>query len=95
MAAPKRSGLEVFKFSLYLVLPVISIAYFNKPENMKWLIETKKYIVFPAEGPATAKGSKDNITEALEEMRKKRLAEVNPGLAVEAEGTTPQPRKKW
>mmetsp|Transcript_33450 Transcript_33450/g.40993 ORF Transcript_33450/g.40993 Transcript_33450/m.40993 type:complete len:84 (+) Transcript_33450:296-547(+) len=52
-----KKGLEMFKFGVYLTIPVLTVMFFNTPEAIKALIEKKQYIVYPPEGPRPIRGS--------------------------------------
>mmetsp|Transcript_22048 Transcript_22048/g.36937 ORF Transcript_22048/g.36937 Transcript_22048/m.36937 type:complete len:80 (-) Transcript_22048:1227-1466(-) len=55
----KSSALEVFKFSLYLLIPVgCSLVYAN-PEAMKALILKLNYISYPKANPTIQWGRRD------------------------------------
>jgi len=55
----------MFKFGVYLTIPVLTVMFFNTPEAIKALIEKKQYIVYPPEGPRPIRGSKEEIGEFL------------------------------
>jgi len=92
----KRTPLEVFKFGVYILLPIGTIAFFNKPEMIRKLIETREYIVYPPEGERPPMGSKAEVDNALKKLREDRLGEAQP--APDAPGSLvpdAAPRKKW
>lgn len=61
-----KKPLEVFKFSLYISIPILTVIAFNTPEAMKKLLERTRYIVYPPEGPRPPRGaSKEELQEAL------------------------------
>eukprot|EP00898_Chlorokybus_atmophyticus_P002316 jgi/Chlat1/3085/Chrsp21S03325 len=44
--------LEVFKFGVYLAIPVSLTAFFvASPSNLESVIENRRYVVYPPEGP--------------------------------------------
>jgi len=47
----KKAALEAWKFTVYLVAPVGTVALITDPLNMRSLLEQKQYIVYPPEGP--------------------------------------------
>lgn len=61
-------GLEAFKFSLYLLVPLAASAYFNNPENQRRSQDYWKYVTYPA-NPNT--GLKEQLQELsrLQESR--------------------------
>jgi len=44
-----KGRLEVFKFSLYLVVPVTLVYLFNRPDAFEWMIDRTRYVVYPPE----------------------------------------------
>ena len=42
--------LEVFKFGIYLCIPIATVYYFNSPELVRAVIEQQQYVVVPPEG---------------------------------------------
>eukprot|EP00924_Labyrinthula_sp_SR-Ha-C_P006115 snap_masked-scaffold_54-processed-gene-0.11-mRNA-1 protein AED:0.20 eAED:1.00 QI:0/-1/0/1/-1/1/1/0/80 len=43
----KKGVLEIFKFSIYVSLPIGTIIVFNKPEALRALLEKTQYVVYP------------------------------------------------
>jgi hypothetical protein len=48
MAGPR---LEMFKFGIYLIVPALTVLYFERPHVFQKFLRERKYIVFPPEGP--------------------------------------------
>jgi len=50
---PKRAGWEVFKFSVYLAVPVVSVYYLGSSNYpvLERVINNRSYVVYPPEGP--------------------------------------------
>ena len=41
--------LEGFKFAVYIVMPVVAVTYFQRPEVFRKIIENRNYIQYPPE----------------------------------------------
>ncbi|GMH73691.1 hypothetical protein TrLO_g14517 [Triparma laevis f. longispina] len=52
----QKGGLEIFKFSLYLSIPVVATVVYSTPETMAQIVDYYKYITYPAEGRKPPKG---------------------------------------
>mmetsp|Transcript_14315 Transcript_14315/g.15940 ORF Transcript_14315/g.15940 Transcript_14315/m.15940 type:complete len:118 (-) Transcript_14315:137-490(-) len=62
-----KSGmrLEGLKFSVYIMIPVVSSIFFNDPENQRYWADYFQYLKYPA-SPNT------NLKEEFEELTRKR-----------------------
>ena len=73
MSLRKWGMLEVFKFAVYLAIPVGMVAVVAEPKNMKELLYRTQYIVYPPEGPkpprsiAEAQKIRDEASKAARE----------------------------
>ena len=69
--------MEVGKFGVYLVFPVLAVAFITDPWNMKWLLEKRQYVVFPPaqEKPPTTKEDIRKYIQDKEEENRKRSQE--------------------
>jgi len=56
-----KGSLEVFKFSLYLAIPVGALWMATDPLKMRRLLESTKYVVYPPEGPRPPTGSLSEV----------------------------------
>ncbi len=48
-------GLEAFRFSIYLAVPVIASVLYNDEETMQWLVKKQRFIVYPERIPRDIK----------------------------------------
>ena len=48
---PSWGGLQVFRMSLYISLPVLATVVYSDPVVMRQIITKLNYIIYPAEGP--------------------------------------------
>eukprot|EP00514_Thraustochytrium_sp_LLF1b_P006891 CAMPEP_0184532158 /NCGR_PEP_ID=MMETSP0198_2-20121128/13997_1 /TAXON_ID=1112570 /ORGANISM="Thraustochytrium sp., Strain LLF1b" /LENGTH=171 /DNA_ID=CAMNT_0026924695 /DNA_START=51 /DNA_END=567 /DNA_ORIENTATION=+ len=81
----EATPLEVFKFSLYLILPVCTIAVFNQPKMIEKLIKTREYIVYPPEAERPPIGQKEAIEQRIMEAREAKASNGTPSEAAGAE----------
>ena len=44
-------GLEVFRFGIYLAVPIIASVLYNDEETMRWLVQKQRFIVYPEHIP--------------------------------------------
>ncbi|GBG29660.1 Protein PET100-like, mitochondrial [Hondaea fermentalgiana] len=84
MGIPRRAPLEMFKFSVYILLPIATIAYVSQPESIDKLIRAREYIVYPPEGKRPPQGSKNEIAEALTRIKADKAAETGETTTVPA-----------
>ena len=49
--AARRTPLEVFKFALYVSIPIVMVGVVAQPEPMKMVIRNTQYILYPPEDP--------------------------------------------
>ncbi|KAG5188333.1 hypothetical protein JKP88DRAFT_234345 [Tribonema minus] len=61
--------LEAFKFSLYLIVPVVATVVYNSPENMRALLQRYKFVEYPPEGPKLPTG--DEMNDMIREGEKR------------------------
>mmetsp|Transcript_11686 Transcript_11686/g.18883 ORF Transcript_11686/g.18883 Transcript_11686/m.18883 type:complete len:130 (-) Transcript_11686:131-520(-) len=87
MVVPKRAPLEIFKFSVYIILPIATIAYISEPKAMRDLIESRRYIIYPPEGDRPPQGSIKDIKAALNTMKNEKAAE--DGVEISAAEAVP------
>ena len=64
-----RFGMEVYKFGVFITLPIVTVLYFNRPEIMERVIANLRYVTYPAEGPRPATGDLDSVKRALERSK--------------------------
>ena len=43
--------LEALKFGIYLIVPALTVLYFEQPKVFQGILRSRRYIVFPPEGP--------------------------------------------
>lgn len=87
-----KKPLEVFKFVLYITIPIGTVVFFNTPEAMKKLIERQRYIVYPPEGPRPpAISSKEDARQALLRIHNAQ----QPTPSEEAPSLAPSKERWW
>ncbi|GMH61781.1 hypothetical protein TrRE_jg6758 [Triparma retinervis] len=71
------ASLEVFKFSLYLSIPVIATCIYASPSNMEKIVAATRYVTFPPEAKRPPLGDEleeDEIFKAVK-MRRFKIKE--------------------
>ena len=64
----RKSALEIFKFSVYVTIPILTVWCIASPYNLKQLVEFQRYIVYPPEGPRPPLGSKEDVAKGKKEL---------------------------
>lgn len=77
--------LEAGKFAVLLTFPVCAVFIIADPYNMRRLIESRRYVVYPPSGEKPTLGSKEEINnfirnrEALNKLRDEEEAKKQEG----------------
>ena len=62
--------LEGFKFAVYIVMPVVAVTYFQRPEVFRKIIENRNYIQYPPE----EERSPEDLINTLQKQKMKQNA---------------------
>ena len=67
-----RYGLEVFKFAVYLSVPIfLTVTFAANPTNLESIIRKHAYVVYPPEGPKPPSAAE--MRKIVEANKKKKL----------------------
>jgi protein PET100 len=53
--------LEIFKFTIYVSLPIGVIYVISDPKNLRKMLDSTQYVVYPPEGPRPPTGSLEDV----------------------------------
>ena len=68
--------LEGFKFAVYIVMPVVAVTYFQRPEVFRKIIENRNYIQYPPE----EERSPEDLVNTLQKQKLKQNAKRSDRL---------------
>ncbi|GMI22964.1 hypothetical protein TrCOL_g22 [Triparma columacea] len=66
-------SLEVFKFSLYLSIPVVATCIYASPSNMERIVAATRYVTFPPEERRPPKGEELEEEDIFKKVKMRRI----------------------
>ena len=94
----KRGGgrLEMFKFFIYISIPITASFFYNSPSMQHWLVGLCQYIIYPAESQEKPPSGEEILDKLKREREAKKAAKM---MALESESavaaSTEKKKRFW